>query len=306
MLPFKKYVDALPSPIVRHLRKFHRLYSSVTSSTAATGGSPIVRGLRKFYHTIRDATDRWQTPPSDTLPPRSLRYYVGTGDFGTIGEEFAGYFRDLGGLQPDHRVLDIGCGSGRMAIPLLRYLTPPGCYTGFDISRRAIEWCAEHITARNADFRFVWVDVFNSEYNPAGKQTAAEYRFPCDDGSADFVFATSVFTHMQANEVRHYLAEVRRVLASSGRGLFTHFVLDAKAEELMGQSRASLRFHVPLDDCWSVDPEVPERAIAYSEPTLRRMYGEAGLVIEEPLRFGAWAGRPDGLSYQDIVVVTKR
>ena len=39
-------------------------------------------------------------------------------------------------LSPDHRVLDIGCGTGRMAIPLTSFLSKKGSYEGFDIVRR--------------------------------------------------------------------------------------------------------------------------------------------------------------------------
>ena len=41
------------------------------------------------------------------------------------------------GLKPEHRVLDIGCGVGRVALPLTRYLTS-GTYDGFDIVKRWI------------------------------------------------------------------------------------------------------------------------------------------------------------------------
>ena len=53
--------------------------------------------------------------------PRGLSF-VGCGDFEQIGREYLGHFKELGGLRPDSRVLDIGCGIGRMAIPLMDYL----------------------------------------------------------------------------------------------------------------------------------------------------------------------------------------
>ena len=47
------------------------------------------------------------------LPPWWLRD-VGGGDFKAAGQEFLRLFIELAGLQPDERVLDIGCGSGRI------------------------------------------------------------------------------------------------------------------------------------------------------------------------------------------------
>src|SRR3954470_20703716 len=56
-------------------------------------------------------------------PPPELRF-VGDGDFRAIGAEFLGLFARLGGLRPGDAVIDIGCGIGRMALPLTQYLDP--------------------------------------------------------------------------------------------------------------------------------------------------------------------------------------
>ena len=45
-------------------------------------------------------------------------------------------------------VLDVGCGIGRMAIPLARYLNTDGKYEGFDIIPENIAWCQRAITPR--------------------------------------------------------------------------------------------------------------------------------------------------------------
>src|SRR5207302_10777966 len=55
------------------------------------------------------------------LPPCGL-HCVGDGDYIEIGEEFFRYFVDIAGLKPQDRVLDVGCGTGRMAQPLTKYL----------------------------------------------------------------------------------------------------------------------------------------------------------------------------------------
>ena len=64
-------------------------------------------------------------------PPDSI--FVGDGDYRAIGAEFLGHFVRLGRLQPHERVFDIGCGIGRMAVPLTQYLDPErGSYDGVD------------------------------------------------------------------------------------------------------------------------------------------------------------------------------
>ena len=57
------------------------------------------------------------------------------------------------GLRPDHHVIDIGCGSGRLALPLTNFLRR-GRYEGFDIDPDMIAWCRRSITPRHPDFGF--------------------------------------------------------------------------------------------------------------------------------------------------------
>lgn len=56
-------------------------------------------------------------------------------------------------------MLDVGCGSGRMALPLTGYLNSEGRYAGFDISQKAIAWCQEHITSAHPNFQFEVSDI---------------------------------------------------------------------------------------------------------------------------------------------------
>lgn len=78
-------------------------------------------------------------------------------------------------------MLDVGCGSGRMALPLTGYLNSEGRYAGFDISQKAIAWCQEHITSAHPNFQFEVSDIYNSLYNPKGKYQSLDFRFPYPD-----------------------------------------------------------------------------------------------------------------------------
>src|SRR5262245_55753272 len=95
------------------------------------------RGFRAARDLALDTPDTALGRLDPQAPPRRLRF-VGDGDFAAIGREFAGYLRTYAGLSPDHRVLDVGCGIGRIAVPLLDYLSERGSYDGFDIVPRAI------------------------------------------------------------------------------------------------------------------------------------------------------------------------
>ncbi len=237
------------------------------------------------------------------LPPVGL-YPVGAGNYKKIGEEFFGYFTTLAGLQPTDRVLDIGCGTARMARPLTRYLTA-GTYDGLDISRPAIEWCRKVYTRRFPNFRFHFADIQNGFFNPQGRQPPDEYRFPFPDATFDFVFLTSVFTHMLPLEVENYIAEIARVMKPAGQCLATFFLLTPESQQLVQAGLSDLKISLAREGYFTADANNPEYAVGYPEETIRELYSKHELEIVEPVRFGSWSGRKDGLSYQDIVVATR-
>ncbi len=225
--------------------------------------------------------------------------FVGHSDFVATGDEFLAHFVTLGGLGPDERVLDAGCGIGRMARPLAGYLADAGSYDGFDVNADGIAWCELRYRDR-PNFHFVLSDIRNAVYNPGGSLAAGEYRFPYDDDSFDFVFATSLFTHLVTGEALHYLDEVARVLAPRARVLLTFFVLDEESRSLIDSGRSARAF-VALDDHSAVvDPELPEAAIAYDKAWLLEAFEARGLrdLVVHP---GSWSGREPATSYQDIV-----
>lgn len=232
------------------------------------------------------------------VPPRRLQF-VGEGDFKATGDEFLGHFRELADLQPGERVLDVGCGIGRMARPLAAYLDGAGSYDGFDPSAVGIGWCQARYPP---NFGFTLVDLYNARYHPTGSLKAAEVRFPYDDDAFDFAILTSVLTHLLEDEAAHYLAETARVLRPGGRALATFFLLDSASREAIASERAVLRFLQPAEHVAVLRDDVPEEAVAYDEDWVRARAREAGLSVKEPVHPGTWRGA-SGLSFQDIMVL---
>ena len=103
-------------------------------------GSLLTRARVSLSLRAADARDALRGRRDARVPPRRLNF-VGITDFVDTGDEFLGHFVALGGLQPDGRVLDVGCGIGRMARPLAGYLGRDGSYDGFDINAQGIAWC---------------------------------------------------------------------------------------------------------------------------------------------------------------------
>jgi SAM-dependent methyltransferase len=235
---------------------------------------------------------------SDPLvPPRRLQF-VGEGDFAATGDEFLGHFRELADLRPDERVLDVGCGIGRMARPLVGHLDG-GTYDGFDPNAVGIGWCQARYPPH---FRFTLVDLYNARYHPTGTLKAADVRFPYDDDTFDFAILTSVLTHLLEDEAAQYLRETARVLRPGGRALATFFLLDGVSRAAIDEERAALRFLQPQAHVAVLRDDVPEEAVAYDEGWVRARARDAGLSVREPLHPGTWRGR-DGRSFQDILVL---
>jgi ubiquinone/menaquinone biosynthesis C-methylase UbiE len=106
------------------------------------------------------------------------------------------------GLQPEHVVVDVGCGSGRLACALVPYLTS-GRLFGTDVVQELLDYA-------------------QSRCPPTWKFALVEgIRIPLRGNSADFACFFSVFTHLLHEETYCYLLEARRVVKPGGRIVFS-------------------------------------------------------------------------------------
>lgn len=239
------------------------------------------------------------------VPPPEL-HNVGDGDYRAIGAEFLGHFVRLGNLRPTDHVLDIGCGTGRMAMPLTQFLDPERSrYEGLDVAAGGIAWCRKAISPRYPKFRFQHIDVFDELYNPKGRVPAGPIKLPFEDRSFDFVLMTSVVTHLTTASVRAYAKEIGRLLRPSGRCFLSLFLMDDVARKHLRAGPARLSFDPNgRGPEHYADPAVPTAAVAYDTEFLLEIFAGVGLVPARPIAYGHWSGR-SGASYQDLCVLTK-
>jgi SAM-dependent methyltransferase len=236
-------------------------------------------------------------------PPRRLWGLVTArnGDFHAAGANLREFLISRG-LQRDHRVLDVGCGIGRLALALTSFLEPPGGYDGFDIMPVGIRWC-QRITQAYPHFRFQLADVHSDRYHPRGTVPARDYVFPYDAGRFDVVVLSSVFSHMLPDDVTNYLAQIARVLRPGGRAVISCYLLHARNRAAIAPGRSALTFNHAGPGYWAEFAAMPEAAIAYDDAWMRERYEACGLEIVETLD-GAWAtSRTQG---QDIIIATRR
>jgi len=275
---------------------------------SATWRERIPAPVRVFVQRARDLPgdllNALRRGPGRPVPPRRMVTFVGGGDFEKTGQEFMEHLTVLGGLTPDDVVLDVGCGAGRVALPLTRFLSGAGRYEGFDIAREEIAWCTKHITPSFPAFRFQSIDLYNSVYNPGGVLQPSSFRFPYADRTFTFILLTSVFTHLLPAELEHYLKEIARVARPQARVFVTFFLLNQESRRRIDSGQSTLAFHHKLDGAVTTDPQKPEAAVAYDEQDVRGMFEREGFAITS-LNSGSWCGRTDYVSYQDIVVAVR-
>lgn len=213
-------------------------------------------------------------------PPPALQARVG-GNFDVVGRAFIQHLKNLAGLTSSSSVLDVGCGAGRIALPLQSELTS-GRYVGFDCCLESIDWCRENIK----QFSFIHADIQNELYNPRGAIPASRYSFPETLNGFDVVLLASVFTHMLPQDVAHYLQEIHRVLNSSGCCLATAFIV-----ALGDMQRENLLFVQTHEDYAAVG----NIAVAYSLESFTKLAKAADLEVTQRIS-----------GFQDLFVLKRR
>lgn len=140
-----------------------------------------------------------------TSPPPHLRERVAGSQklsFFRVGGlkwfgEFLGPISKYGNLGSMRRMLDWGCGCGRVTEHFLLLSDGPEIY-GCDIDSEAIDWCKEHL--EQGSFSCI----------------AARPPTPYEDASFDFVISCSVFTHLSRDAQNAWLSEMRRIIIPGG------------------------------------------------------------------------------------------
>jgi SAM-dependent methyltransferase len=268
--------------------------------------SPSLRRfVRRLYYLPVDIFDRI-TGKRDKITPPKGKIFIGSGDFLMQGERLLNILIQYGGLKPYHRVLDVGSGIGRLAIPLTKYLDSKGSYEGFDIVEAGICWCNKKITPQHHNFKFLHIDLKNDLYNLRTNTEAKNFIFPYNDNDFDLVFLFSVFTHMLPEDVDNYLKQIRRVLKKGGTCLATFFVHNKEIDEFMSKNDG-LKFNYDYGNYLLFDPKVKEANVAFRESFLKQLIEKNNLSIEQ-VNYGFWSGREksDCIDFQDTIILKKQ
>jgi ubiquinone/menaquinone biosynthesis C-methylase UbiE len=187
------------------------------------------------------------------IPPNGLsRYY----DRVTPAERsrFRRKQIELSGIRPGERVLDVGCGTGSLAILAGIAVGRTGEAAGIDITPSMIS------TARGkAERAGLTVDF----------HVASVDRLPYPDGSFDVVTSTMMFHHLPVPIKERGLREIHRVLKKNGRFFLCDFLtprpLAAPLMLLMFVWMPSTRFQIfgrlpdLIEACGFASPQIVAR-----------------------------------------------
>lgn len=149
--------------------------------------------------------------PDFPVPPKHLAYDAFGGSnwprYKVAGEETAEFIVSL--LQkhcakyPIERILEWGCGPGRVIRHLPRVMGSATTIFGSDYNSETIEWCRQHIEP---------VTFVQNKLNPP---------LPFEESFIDCIYAISVLTHLSETLCREWIAEIKRVLKPKGLLILT-------------------------------------------------------------------------------------
>ena len=144
------------------------------------------------------------------------RYYDILAWLLTLGREraFRDRLVDLARIVPAESVLDVGCGTGTLAIAAKRRVGPAGEVDAIDASREMIERATRKAAKARVNVHF---------------QVAIVEALPFPDASFDVVVSTLMLHHLPRPVRAQSLQEIARVLKPRGRLLAVDFATPANA-----------------------------------------------------------------------------
>ena len=165
-----------------------------------------------FYAWMLDYQDRRVTISDILRKSNSTKKYKGLWDW-EQGKFFYDFIKEHG-YRDDQIIFDIGCGYGRLAIPVLKNQLSGGAYVGSELSVRRLQLAKDWIELEGlCDKNFELI---------LSKGLSLDF---LDENSIDCFTAFSVFNHMPDVEFEALANEINKKMKIGAIG-FCHMVVD--------------------------------------------------------------------------------
>ncbi|HXZ94580.1 MAG TPA: class I SAM-dependent methyltransferase [Dehalococcoidia bacterium] len=213
------------------------------------------------------------------------------------------------------KIIDFGCGHGKLAPISVFFTHPQGEYLGVDINGSYINYCNRKY-AQLPRVKFHVSNDYNPLYSPKQQSAGAGSRaygedWPVAADSVDVLIAVSIFTHLQETDAFGYVNKIYTILKPNALAMLTCHIVEEPRKQPgfifnYNPFLVSLfRFATPLptsNNWFTSNPALPESGIAINMAGLNSLI-QGKFKIELIMR-GSATGGQDPFP-QDVVVLRK-
>jgi SAM-dependent methyltransferase len=236
----------------------------------ASSAGRLGRGLAPWGKTVKASAIRGALA--------AWRYEAGLNNWiGGQARAFREFTADLIAPAPGESVLDLGCGTGELAMALSRRVGPNGRVAGVDLSPAIVAGAR-----RRAKRAGLAIDY----------RVASIAQLPFADATVDVVVSSLVMHHLAPEVLAQAVHEIRRVLKPGGRV----FVIDFQSLDQAGHGHAHAASHSGHGQphrhghahAHGQASPTPPGQLHDHRPVLVRLLKEAGLTdaCASPVAFG--------------------
>ena len=255
--------------------------------------------LENLYKWLDNLNDEY-------LPSEEMMKIIGSPDKQHFINVIKQIFSDLyfiSSCTESSKIVDLGCGCGRMALPFTQIITN-GHYYGYDVWEDGINWCRNSISKLNNNFNFIQLNTENNYYFNEYNEKINKFKFlDIENNSVDFIFAISVFTHLNPDDTLQYFNEFNRILKNGQKAYITSFIIDEQFFDFVKETGFHSEVKEKEKGFYSAYSKQHYLG-GYTMELWNELLEKANLKIigYEP---GSWARKKEAKRYQDTFIIQK-